>query len=91
MAVATYSPKFSADEKPLSKKELVEFIERLPKTQELSWFTTDAKTFEWAEINQDKSAFVKTVKKLRFARAYVGIFDKRNLKTEYRAFRILTL
>lgn len=91
MAVTTYSPKFRADDKPLSKRELVKFIEQLPKTKELSWFTTDARTFEWAEINQDKLAFVGAIKKLQFSRAYMGIFDKRKLETEYKVFRIVGL
>lgn len=91
MAVTTSSPKFSADEEPLSKRELVKFIEQLPKTMELSWFTTDAKTFEWAEINQDKFAFVRDIKRLQFSKAYIGIFDKRKLKTEYKVFRIVRL
>lgn len=90
MSIAEYSSKFSIDEEPVSKKEFLKFIDDLTKTQELSWFTTDSKTFEWTEINQNRQAFVKAIRKLHFAKAYLGIFDKRNLETEYKAFKILS-
>ncbi len=89
MSIAEYSTKFTVDEEPVSKRGFVKFICDMPEMQELSWFTTDSKSFEWTEINQDKSAFIKAIQKLHFGRAYMGIFNKKSLETEYKAFKIL--
>lgn len=68
----------------------MDLIVDLPNNQELSWFTTDKKSFEWVEINQNKPGFLRAIKNLRFERAYLGIFHKKSHKTEYMAFRIIS-
>jgi hypothetical protein len=70
----------------ISKGDFLRFLEDTLKKSEVSWATTDARSFEWDEINLNKSMFVKQLDSLRFKKAFVGIFDSSTKRMEYFAF-----
>jgi hypothetical protein len=55
---------------------------------EVSWVTTDVRSFEWDEINLNKSKFVNQLDSLKFKKAFIGIFDSSTKRMEYSAFNI---
>lgn len=72
----------------ISKGEFLRFLEGTLRKSEVSWVTTDARSFEWDEINLDKSMFVKQLDSLKFKRAFVGIFDSDTKRMAYSAFNV---
>lgn len=71
-----------------SKSEFLQFLNDTLKKAEVSWVTTDVRSFEWDEINLDKSRFVKQLDSLRFKKAFVGIFYADTKRMEYSAFEV---
>lgn len=72
----------------ISKGEFLRFLEGTLRKSEVSWVTTDVRSFEWDEINLDKSMFVKQLDSLKFKRAFVGIFDSGTKRMTYSAFNV---
>jgi hypothetical protein len=72
----------------ISKEDFLRFLGDTVKKSEVSWVTTDVRSFEWDEINLNKSMFVKQLDSLRFKKAFVGIFDSSTKRMEYFAFNI---
>ncbi len=72
----------------ISKGEFLRFLEGTLKKSEVSWVTTDARSFEWDEINLDKPMFVRQLDSLKFKKAFVGIFDSNTKRMEYSAFNV---
>jgi hypothetical protein len=58
------------------------------KKDELSWLTTDARSFEWTEINLDKKKFLDELTTLNFKMAHIGIFYPEDKRTEYELFHL---
>ena len=56
---------------------------------ELSWFTTDVKSFEWADINRNIKNFSKELSILEFGKAGIGIFYPATKRTKYASFNII--
>jgi len=72
----------------VSKRDFLRFLEDKMGKSEVSWMTTDVRSFEWDEINLNKSMFIKQLDSLRFKKAFVGIFDSSTKRMEYFAFII---
>jgi|GEM_PF-4456158 len=56
---------------------------------EISWLTTDTKSFDWAEINSDTKKFLKDLERFKFETVSVGIFYSKTKKTEYTSYKII--
>jgi hypothetical protein len=63
-----------------------DFLRFLVESEVVSWVTTDARSFEWDEINLDKPRFINQLGSLRFRKAFVGIFNSSIKQMEYFAF-----
>jgi hypothetical protein len=66
----------------ISKRDFLRFLVE----SEVSWVTTDARSFEWDEINLNKPKFINQLDSLRFRKAFVGIFNSSIKQMEYFAF-----
>lgn len=75
--------------KKIGKKALVSQIKKILDSAEVSWLTTDARSFEWSEINLDKRKFLNELSSLNFKTAHIGIFHPESKKTEYNVFQIV--
>lgn len=73
-----------------TKQDLIKKLKSIiAKGGELSWFTTDIRSFEWSEINQDVSTFLKRLSSLDFHMAGIGIFYPSTKQTKYSSFSII--
>lgn len=70
----------------ISKEDFLHFLEGMLSKSEVSWVTTDVRSFEWDEINLDQPKFVEQLRTLKFRKAFVGIFDSNTKCMEYSAF-----
>ena len=72
----------------VSKEEFLVLLAEVLQKAEVSWVTTDARSFEWDEINRDKPKFVESLRSLKFSKAFVGTFYADTKKMEYSTFRV---
>jgi len=71
------------------KKEFLKKLKAIVESGgEISWFTTDVQSFEWADINSDIKNFLKEVSLLEFGKAGIGIFYPKTKRTKYESFNI---
>ena len=74
----------------ITKQELIKKLKSvIAKGGELSWCTTDAHSFEWSEINQNVTTFLKRLSSLDFHMVGVGIFYPSTKQTKYSSFSII--
>jgi len=75
--------------KEISKKDFLKKLKAIIETGgELSWFTTDVESFEWADINSNIKKFLKELLSLEFQSVGIGIFYPKSKKTQYASFKI---
>jgi len=73
----------------ISKGDFLRLLEEaMKKSKEVSWVTTDVYSFDWGEINLNRSRFIQQLDMLIFKKAVVGIFDPNTKRMEYLAFDI---
>lgn len=81
------------DEPNLVKMSKTNFVNNLKTIVdnggEISWLTTDTKSFDWAAINSDVKKFLNELMKIRFETVSVGIFHPKTKKTEYTSYQIV--
>lgn len=74
----------------LTKKEFLKKLKTLTESGgEISWLTTDTKSFEWADINTNVKKFLKELERFKFEVVDVGIFYPKRKKTLYTAYKII--
>lgn len=74
----------------INKFDFVNHLKNIVDTGgEISWLTTDTKSFDWAEINSDIKRFLNDLVRFHFKTASVGIFYSKAKKTEYAAYRLI--
>lgn len=56
---------------------------------EMGWFTTDAYSYEWSEINNDIEKFFSTVLLTSFKEVYIGYFNHETKDTIYEAYEVI--
>lgn len=56
---------------------------------EISWFTTDVSSYEWAEVNADIERFFNTVLFTGFKEVYIGYFNHETKDTIYEAYEVI--
>lgn len=73
----------------ITKKELVKKLKSIiADGGELSWFTTNKQSFEWAEVNENVKQFVEKLPSLDFNTVGIAVFYPRTKKTTYASFKI---
>jgi hypothetical protein len=70
----------------VDKQTFLRFLKEQMKAYEVSWLVTDARSFEWNEINSNPSAFIKGIKALKFRKAFMGVFNPQTKQMVYYAF-----
>jgi hypothetical protein len=70
----------------ISKRDFLRFLEDKMGKSEVSWMTTDVRSFEWGEINLNESKFINQLRSLKFNKAFVGVFNPITKRMEYFAF-----
>ena len=55
---------------------------------EISWFTTNNKSFAWEDINSNIRKFLKSIKTLDFERADIGFFNPITKRTVYECYEL---
>ena len=75
----------------VTKNELIQFIrDAAAKGGEVSWITTEVKSFGWEDININEKAFIYQLGSLGFNSAFVGVFYPKEKRTAYTAFKLST-
>jgi hypothetical protein len=72
----------------LTKERFVKFLKRALSDGEVSWITTDKRTYDWADINLNRKAFLKKLSQAHFTRAFVGVFYSKEKRTDYLSFEV---
>lgn len=74
----------------LTKKEVLKKLKTITESGgEISWLTTDTKSFEWADINTNVKKFLKELERFKFEVAHIGIFYPKRKKTLYTVYKII--
>ncbi len=80
------------DEDPIQIK-YTELIERMrgwiEQGGELSWFTMDNSSWDWADINENIEKFFNTLSVLNFWHVSLGWYFPKTKKTIYEAFEVI--
>jgi hypothetical protein len=81
------------DEPELMSISKTEFLNKLKNIVgsggEISWLTTDTKSFDWAEINADTKRFLRDLKKFKFETVSICVFYPKTKRTEYTSYKII--
>ena len=74
----------------VSKIDFVNHVKTaIEKGGEISWLSTDSRSFEWAEINTNITEFLKYLEKtLVYKMVDVGIFHPKTKETIYNSYKI---
>ncbi len=74
----------------LTKKKFLKELKTITKRGgEISSFTTNTKSFEWADINTNVKKFFEKLEKFKFELVYVGVFYPKRKKTLYTVYTII--
>lgn len=74
----------------LTKKEVLKKLKTITESGgEISWLTTDTKSFEWADINTNVKKFLKELERFKFEVVDIGIFYPKRKKTLYTTYKII--
>lgn len=79
---------FDKESQLIARQDFIRRIGKLLAESEVSWFITDSRSFEWADINLNKKKFLNDVSSLKFKKAFVGVFDRNSKQTEYLSFKL---
>ena len=74
----------------MTLKEVIKDIrKKIKKGYEMSWFTTDVKSYEWSEINDDVEKFLKEISSMSLKEVYIGYFNYKTKYTIYEAYEVI--
>lgn len=74
----------------LTKREFLKKLKIITESGgEISWLTTDTKSFEWADINTNVKKFLKELERFKFELVDVGVFYPKRKTTLYTAYKII--
>ena len=79
----------AAEPKEVSRAELVGFVSRALEDGEVSWVTTDSRSFGWEDVNMNRKAFLRSLKHLHFGMVFIGVFYPGEKRTEYSSFKVV--
>lgn len=73
-----------------TKKEFLNTLKQIiEKGGEISWFTTENRSFEWPEINTNPKKFLKELStSIDFKIVDIGVFYPKTKKTQYTSYEI---
>ena len=84
---------FTGEPIPIPVVTLEELIREVRKKikegYEMSWFTTDVKSYEWSEINDDVEKFLKEISSMSLKEVYIGYFNQKTKWTIYEAYEVI--
>jgi len=74
----------------MTLKEVIKDVrKKIKEGYEMSWFTTDVKSYEWSEINDDVEKFLKEISKMSLKEINVGYFNRKTKWTIYEAYEVI--
>lgn len=76
--------------KTISKSDFVNYLKAIvEKGGEISWLSTESRSFEWSEINENPKKFLKDLEMtLDYKMVDIGIFYPKSKETEYSSYKI---
>jgi len=74
----------------ISKEDFFNLLKSVMENEEVSWLTTDIQSFEWHEINADKTKFIEKLKKLDFKKVFIAIYNPKTKQNEYHKFMLVS-
>ena len=74
----------------MTRKEIIEDAkEKIKIGYEISWFTTDERSYEWGEVNEDIEKFFKYILSIKFKEVFIGYFNQKTKDTIYEAYEVI--
>ena len=75
----------------MTLKEVIKDVKKkIKKGYEMSWFTTDVKSYEWSEINDDDvEKFLKEISSMSLKEVYIGYFNQKTKWTIYESYEVI--
>lgn len=74
----------------MTQKEIIEDArDKIKNGYEISWFTTDVTSYEWAEVNENIEKFFKDILLIKFKEVYIGYFSHETKDTIYEAYEVI--
>lgn len=80
--------RYITEPRRISKDGLMGILEGMPEEHKIAWVTTDARSFEWSEINGRREGFLEDMRGTDFREAYMCVLIPGRDNVKYMSFRI---